>query len=130
MYWDFGPWPRGKTWRRRTHNNKSWPTTWSMCVVYTERVCDTFWQTSHSIDLYILLFMNHTIMTSYLLLSVCHILSYGLLFGIGLSMVRETSSLMLSQYFKRRRELVEMLSSTGTGVGVAIFTNVFYAGIG
>ena len=55
--------------------------------------------------------------------------SYGLLFGIGNAMVRETSTLMLSQYFKRKRELVEMYASLGTGLGIAIFTNGFQAGI-
>ena len=56
--------------------------------------------------------------------------SYGLLFGVGNAMVRETSAVMLSSYFKRRRELVEAVASAGTGVGVAIFTNVFHLGIG
>ena len=56
--------------------------------------------------------------------------SYGLLFGVGNAMVRETSAVMLSQYFKRRRELVEVVASAGTGVGVAVFTNVFHLGIG
>ncbi len=45
-------------------------------------------------------------------------------------MVRETSSLMLGQYFKRRRELVETLATTGVGFGIAIFSNVFRAGLG
>ena len=54
--------------------------------------------------------------------------SYGLLFSLGCAMVRETSTLMLSQYFKRRRELVEMFAACGTGVGIAIFTNIFHAG--
>jgi hypothetical protein len=43
-------------------------------------------------------------------------------------MVRETSTLMLSQYFKRRRELVEMLSTAGTGLGIAIFSNIYHTG--
>ncbi len=47
--------------------------------------------------------------------------SYGLLLGLGTAMVRETSHLMLSQYFKRRREAAEMWSSAGAGVGVAVF---------
>jgi hypothetical protein len=55
--------------------------------------------------------------------------SYGILFGIGCAMVRETSTLMLSQYFKRRREVVEMIASTGTGCGIAIFSNVYRSGM-
>jgi hypothetical protein len=58
------------------------------------------------------------------------LLSYGVLFGIGCAMVRDTSSLMLGQYFKRRRELVETLSSMGTGFGIAIFSNVYQVGLG
>ena len=38
-------------------------------------------------------------------------------------MVRETAHLMLSQYFKRRREAAEMWASAGGGVGVAVFAN-------
>merc|ERR1719189_2232748 len=57
------------------------------------------------------------------------LLSYGILFGVGCAMVRETSTLMLSQYFKRRREIVEMIASTGTGFGIAIFSNVFRSGM-
>ena len=56
--------------------------------------------------------------------------SYGFLCGIGCAMVRDTSSLMLGQYFKRRRELVETLSATGIGVGIAIFSNVYHWGLG
>ena len=55
--------------------------------------------------------------------------SYGILFGIGCAMVRETSTLMLSQYFKRKREVVEMIASTGTGCGIAIFSNVYRSGM-
>ncbi len=40
-------------------------------------------------------------------------------------MVRETSALMLSQYFKRRRELAEIYATTGEGVGVTVFANAF-----
>ena len=36
--------------------------------------------------------------------------SFGILFGIGAAMVRETSTLMLNQYFKRRRERAEAFS--------------------
>jgi len=44
-------------------------------------------------------------------------------------MVRESSSLMLSQYFKRRRELVETLSACGNGCGIIIFSAIFQTGI-
>ncbi len=48
--------------------------------------------------------------------------SYGLLLGVGCGMVRETSVLMLSQYFKRRREQVEVVASLGSGLGVILFS--------
>ncbi|XP_023345981.1 monocarboxylate transporter 10 [Eurytemora carolleeae] len=52
------------------------------------------------------------------------LLSYGIIFGIGCGLVRETSVLMLSQYFKRKRELVEILSSLGQGFGIIVFSNI------
>jgi hypothetical protein len=55
--------------------------------------------------------------------------SYCLFFGLGCCMVRETSTLMVSQYFKRRRDLVEMLASSGTGLGITLFSNAFHAGL-
>ncbi|KAK6628061.1 hypothetical protein RUM44_010543 [Polyplax serrata] len=52
-------------------------------------------------------------------------LSYGIVMGIGVSLVRETSSLMLGHYFKRRREFVEMVSQAGAGIGITLIS-VFY----
>ena len=42
--------------------------------------------------------------------------------GVGCGMVRETSVLMLSQYFKRQREQVEVAASLGGGIGVILFS--------
>ena len=56
--------------------------------------------------------------------------SYGFMCGIGCAMVRDTSGLMLGQYFKRRREIVEFLSTMGIGFGIAIFSNVYHLGLG
>ena len=56
--------------------------------------------------------------------------SYGFMCGIGCAMVRDTSGLMLGQYFKRRREIVEFLSTMGIGFGIAIFSNVYHMGLG
>lgn len=47
------------------------------------------------------------------------LLSYGIILGVGVGMARDTSTLMLGQYFKRRRELVEMLLVSGSGLGIA-----------
>ena len=50
--------------------------------------------------------------------------SYGFMFGIGCGMVRETSILMVSQYFKRKRQNVEIIVSMGGGLGVTVFTSM------
>ena len=50
--------------------------------------------------------------------------SYGFMFGIGCGMVRETSVLMVSQYFKRKRQNVEIIVSMGAGLGLTMFTNL------
>lgn len=45
--------------------------------------------------------------------------SYGLFVGIGVAMIRDTSVIMVGQYFKKRRELVEIIVLAGAGLGVA-----------
>ena len=57
-------------------------------------------------------------------------LSYGLLFVVGCCAVREASSLMVGQYFKARRELVEMFVLTGPGIGVVIFSLLYRQSLG
>ncbi|KAF8777984.1 Monocarboxylate transporter 14 like protein [Argiope bruennichi] len=52
-------------------------------------------------------------------------LSYGFVMALGLSLARVTSSLMIGQYFKRRREKVEAIVTSGTGCGVIIFSYSF-----
>ena len=47
------------------------------------------------------------------------IVSHGLVVGIGVGMVRDTATLMLGQYFKRRREQVEILLVSASGFGLA-----------
>ncbi|XP_066994725.2 monocarboxylate transporter 4 [Anabrus simplex] len=58
------------------------------------------------------------------------ILSYGVVMGVGTGMVRETSSLMLGHYFKRRREFVEMVVQAGGGVGIALFSVLYKEAVG
>ncbi|XP_070156110.1 monocarboxylate transporter 4 [Polyergus mexicanus] len=53
------------------------------------------------------------------------LLSYGLVLGAGAGLVRETAGLVLGNYFRKRREFVEMVVQAGTGVGIALFS-VFY----
>ncbi len=42
--------------------------------------------------------------------------------GVGVGMTRDTATLMVGQYFKRRRELVEVVTVAATGVGVAVMS--------
>ncbi|XP_076371805.1 monocarboxylate transporter 10-like isoform X2 [Tachypleus tridentatus] len=47
-------------------------------------------------------------------------LSYGVFVGCGVSMTRDAGTLMIGQYFKRKRELVEIVILCGMGLGMAI----------
>lgn len=57
-------------------------------------------------------------------------ISLGIVFGIGVSMVREASTVMLGNYFKRRRQFVEMVAMSGEGVGIALFSVILKEGVG
>ncbi len=39
--------------------------------------------------------------------------------GIGVAMTRDPATLMVGQYFKRRRELIEIILVSGSGLGIA-----------
>ena len=54
----------------------------------------------------------------------------GFVFGIGVAMVRETSTIMLGNYFKKRRLFVEMVAMSGEGVGIALFSVLLKEGVG
>eukprot|EP00094_Tigriopus_californicus_P009120 TCALIF_08791-PA protein Name:"Similar to SLC16A7 Monocarboxylate transporter 2 (Homo sapiens)" AED:0.01 eAED:0.01 QI:0/0.4/0.16/0.83/1/1/6/215/606 len=45
-------------------------------------------------------------------------LSFGLIVGIGVGMTRDAANLMVGQYFKRKRELVEIVFVSGSGLGI------------
>lgn len=45
--------------------------------------------------------------------------SYGAVVGVGVGLTRDTSTLMVGQYFKRRRDLVEILLVSGSGLGLS-----------
>ncbi|XP_043216970.1 monocarboxylate transporter 2-like [Amphibalanus amphitrite] len=57
-------------------------------------------------------------------------LSYGAVFAVGVSMTRDASTLMVGQYFKRRRELVETVVLSGSGVGLAVMSAFLHGAIG
>jgi len=52
-------------------------------------------------------------------------LSYSILFALGCCAVKEASSLMVGQYFKARRELVEMFVLSGPGLGIILFSLLY-----
>ncbi|XP_049954757.1 monocarboxylate transporter 2-like [Schistocerca serialis cubense] len=54
-------------------------------------------------------------------------LSYGTVIGVGVGLTRDCSTLMVAQYFKRRRELVEIFIVSGSGLGIAVMS-VFIKG--
>ncbi|GFT65775.1 hypothetical protein NPIL_106841 [Nephila pilipes] len=52
-------------------------------------------------------------------------LSYGVFIGSGHCLARETSAIMVGQYFKKRRQQVEMIFLIGYGFGLAAMPLVF-----
>lgn len=46
--------------------------------------------------------------------------SYALLLGLGVNVTRDCSTVMVAQYFKKRRELVEVFVVAGSGAGAAV----------
>lgn len=54
----------------------------------------------------------------------------GIVVGIGAAMVRESSAVMLGLYFKKRRQFVEMITMSGEGVGIALFSVILKEGVG
>jgi hypothetical protein len=50
------------------------------------------------------------------------IMHYSAVSGIGVGMTRDCSTLMVAQYFKRRREFVEIFIVSGSGLGIAVMS--------
>ncbi|XP_037074824.1 monocarboxylate transporter 2-like [Pollicipes pollicipes] len=48
--------------------------------------------------------------------------SYCTVIGLGVGMTRDSSALMVGQYFKRRREFVEIFVVSGSGLGITIMS--------
>ncbi|XP_018897731.1 monocarboxylate transporter 2 isoform X2 [Bemisia tabaci] len=48
--------------------------------------------------------------------------SYGTVIGVGVGLTRDCSTLMVAQYFKRRREFVEIFIVSGSGLGIAVMS--------
>ena len=47
--------------------------------------------------------------------------------GLGVGMVRDSATIMLNQYFKRRRALVEAFFAMGNGVGILLTSPVIFS---
>ncbi|XP_065169406.1 monocarboxylate transporter 12-like isoform X2 [Atheta coriaria] len=56
--------------------------------------------------------------------------SYGTVVGIGVGITRDCSTLMVAQYFKRRREFVEIFIVSGSGLGISIMSTIIRGTIG
>lgn len=49
--------------------------------------------------------------------------------GIGVGITRDCSTLMVAQYFKRKREFVEIFIVSGSGLGIVIMSIVIRTAI-
>ncbi|CAL8110048.1 unnamed protein product [Orchesella dallaii] len=49
-------------------------------------------------------------------------ISYGAFVGVGVGLTRDASTLMVGQYFKRKRDIVEILVVSGSGVGIVFMS--------
>nr|CAH7755842.1 unnamed protein product [Callosobruchus chinensis]CAI5869589.1 unnamed protein product [Callosobruchus analis] len=56
--------------------------------------------------------------------------SYGTVVGIGVGITRDCSTLMVAQYFKRRREFVEIFIVSGSGLGISAMSLIIRTTIG
>lgn len=55
--------------------------------------------------------------------------SYGAVIGVGVGMTRDCSTLMVAQYFKRKRELVEIFIVAGSGLGIVVMSTFIKSAI-
>lgn len=49
----------------------------------------------------------------------------GIIVGVGVGFTRDCSTIMVAQYFKKKRELVEMIIMSGSGMGIALMSIYF-----
>ena len=53
-------------------------------------------------------------------------LLFHFILGIGVGLTRDTSTLMVAQYFKRRREFVEIFVVAASGLGIALMSTFIF----
>lgn len=46
----------------------------------------------------------------------------GIVVGLGVGITRDCSIVMIAQYFKKKREFVEVLTVAGSGLGIVIMS--------
>lgn len=49
-------------------------------------------------------------------------ISFGIFLAIGIGITKESANLMVGQYFKRRRPMVEIFIQSSFGIGIAIMS--------
>lgn len=49
----------------------------------------------------------------------------GIIVGVGVGLTRDCSTIMVAQYFKKNRELVEMITVAGSGLGIVCMSTYF-----
>jgi len=49
--------------------------------------------------------------------------------GIGIGLTRDASTLMVGQYFKRKRDMVEIIVVAGSGLGIVVMSASIYAAV-
>ncbi|CAB4067815.1 unnamed protein product [Lepeophtheirus salmonis] len=53
-------------------------------------------------------------------------ISYGVIIAISVSMIRDSSTLMIGQYFKKNREVIEIFFVGSTGFGLTVMSSLTY----
>lgn len=56
------------------------------------------------------------------IISIIYLLYKGLMVGLGVGITRDCSIIMIGQYFKRKREFVEIFAVSGSGLGIIIMS--------
>ncbi|CRL04860.1 CLUMA_CG017913, isoform A [Clunio marinus] len=57
------------------------------------------------------------------------LVTYGTVVGVGVGMSRDCSTLMVAQYFKRKREFVEIFIVSGSGLGIVVMSTFIKSAI-
>lgn len=56
------------------------------------------------------------------IISIIYLLYEGLIVGLGVGITRDCSIVMIGQYFKKKREFVEIFAVSGSGLGIIIMS--------